>query len=737
MIAAPTLHPAFLLRSTEGEGGAAVFEETVSADIFRAICLLRRKPVWNEDVIWEKDGDRLKNLRPTVQEVWKFCEGARGQLVAVDVETSGEHPLSSRLLCVGLAREDGRAICVPWLDPGGVEYWHEHDKRKVWEILRYFLAGGWGARLIFHNGPFDSVVLWAYGWDCFAAWEHDTMQARHVLDSELPLGLDYLASRYTEIVYYKDAVKGDVRWVDLDWVTLRSYNLRDVLCTIRPWAQLSAELKQAGATQWALYLEEIQLAKEMARATIRGIYVDQYRKYRLSRHLQRTRVEHLGILQGIARNAAFNPGSPEQLKEILFQRLGFPVVKRTDKGSASTDKDAMVLLALHAQTQEQVQFLQSLVSWRKAAKLASTWVGEWEGPDWAGEEFDTGKRKKDGTPIMEWRAIEAQPAGVWLKGLPMISHPEGLRVHPSWKLMTKTGRFSSSPNAQNWTTAIKKMFCAPEGRELVGLDLNQAELRMTAYFTNDADLLLMYQRGINVHTANCSLVLQTRSPGLDTNDATEEYLREAVPRLIGLRYEDLPVCPESQWKSKRTLVKNFVFGDIYGAEAETLYEVIRSKRDPETDKLLFPNIQLDQIQAAKIIWEQTHPAIPAYWKAITRDIQARGYYECPISGRRRYFKGGFKRNEMLNNPNQIAVGSRMNKGTLRIASQLPSGSGINIQVHDMLGAECAKGDGKEIARLMDREFDRTFPLAGFPEAILPTDWKNGEGAKIGKYVDEI
>jgi DNA polymerase I-like protein with 3'-5' exonuclease and polymerase domains len=540
------------------------YKETVEGDIRRAVELRRRLPSWDESVIWERDDlGRLKNLFPTVAEVWEFCSTARGMVVSCDVETSGDHPLQSQLLCVGFAREDGRAICVPWLKQGGIPYWTEGDQKRIWEVLRWFFAGGFGGAaspsFAFHNGPFDSVVLCIYGWDCFDHWKHDTMQVLHVLDSELPMGLDYLASRRTEIVYYKDAVKGDVRWIDMDDVQLRSYNLRDVLCTVRPLPGLLRDLKSAGENQLALYYHEIELAKEMARATIRGIFVDQWRKYRYAMKLQSDAAKNLEILQAIAGAREFNPGSLEHLRWVLFDRLGFPVLKRTEKGAPSTDKDSMVLLALYAQTKEQIGFLQALVSWRKAAKLSSTWVGIWDGPEWRGEEKITGQNK-DGSPKKEILPIEAQPSGQWTKGIPVLN--DG-RIHPSWSLRTKTGRFSSSPNAQNWTMALKKIFCAEPGNELVGMDLAQAELRGIAYYANDQDLLYMYQERINVHTANCSLLFHVRCPNTkDTNEATERYLSEAIPRLIGLRYEDFPVAQAGQWKGQRTLAKNFVFGCV-------------------------------------------------------------------------------------------------------------------------------------------------------------------------------
>src|SRR3990167_9545930 len=100
----PACHPAMLLRGRSGDGGGndnnmARFEETTIADMRKALRLTRSDPQWDERAIWERDSvGRLKNLFPTADEVIEFCQSVRGQLLSVDVETTGETPLNCRLI---------------------------------------------------------------------------------------------------------------------------------------------------------------------------------------------------------------------------------------------------------------------------------------------------------------------------------------------------------------------------------------------------------------------------------------------------------------------------------------------------------------------------------------------------------------------------------------------------------------------------------------------------------------
>lgn len=695
MLIVPSLHPAAIARGAKEDGiGMAKFFDTVVDDFKKAKAFRTRNPEWDESKIWERDANgRYTRLFPTVQDVWNYCVRNRGKMNAVDVETTGEQAMDCRLLCIGMATADGDVINVPFLRQGGFAYWTPGDLQRVLELMRWFLWDP-GTPKVMHNGPFDSVVLYTHGFDVFSAWIADTMQQHHVYDSELPHGLDYSSSRELEVPYWKGAVKGDIRWLDLPDEILRSYNLRDCLATARLEPIYRRKIQAVSPRLWECYLEEVELCKEMARATLCGIWMDPVRQKTLSDKYHLQSDESITALRAIVRDPGFNPASPAQLQRALFQTLGFPVVLKTSKGAPSTNKDAMVLLALHARSLEQLTFLNRLARWRKVSKALSTWI-------------DGAKVLSDG------------------------------RIHPSWKCLTVTGRFSSSPNAQNWGPEVKKIHGEDEEHDLVGVDLNQAELRMIGYAANDQDLLYMYEHGLNVHTINTTLLFGLHNPDKDTNAATEAYLTEMYPRLRdGAAYEDLKRPGASKWKSSRTLGKNFVFGDNYGAIAETLHKTIRAKRDPDTDEALFPSITLGQIEAAKVFWEQIHPAIPRYWARVTHQIESQGYYECPISGRRRWFRGGFKRNEMLNNPIQMGIASHMNKAMLVIARRLrtevhPTAQ-IICQVHDMLGARTPRGLGGKAGRIMEEELGVPRAWPGFPKAFLPAD-KHA----IGRYLNEV
>jgi len=742
MIVVPTLHPAFLLRSSDGHDGQAKFKPTVIDDFRKALAYRYREPDWDESILWKKVGDRFVNLFPTLDEVSQFVRRAyEGQLItAVDIETTGEEPLNCKILCIGMATEDGNAICVPILRQGGFKYWSHNEEDEVKRLLKFLLASVYIPKC-FHNGSFDTSVLFSHGFTV-NAWACDTMVAKHCADSELPNSLGFVASRYLEIPYYKDDVKGGESWINMDDFTLRLYNGRDCLTTIRVLPLLLAECKKHGLMD--LYSQEIEMSKIMVGATIKGVLVetkphgrlhntdiDDREQIQIEKNPKKPPVwkpnpDHgypigLGPKMRVKRDHSlynmrkilgwndFNPRSVVmQLRDALYNKLKFPIVKRTDKtNEPSTDKEAMILLALHAETNDQVDFLKNLVKWKKADKLISTWV----------------------------------------EGLPIL--PDS-RVHASWKNLTTTGRLASSPNMQNWSAAVKRIFTVPGrwindkhyGSKLVSVDLSQAELRGIGYWAGDQSLLEMYQQGINVHTVNTTLLFHVKHPGVDSNPQTDAYLASSYPTFNqGRQVVDLPSLPEKKWKKARRLAKNFVFGSIYQAEPDTIYKVLRAERDAETDEPLFSDVTLGEVEALKIAWESMHPAIVRYWASINAHVQKQGFYRCPISGRIRWFRGGFKSNEVVNMPIQSSVASWMNKCTIEIAKYLWQACGpssqLILQVHDALTTETedqyVKVTKEILTYVLSQKFDLTTPTGPrYQQACLPPD-----DPTVGVYLDEV
>jgi DNA polymerase I-like protein with 3'-5' exonuclease and polymerase domains len=723
VILVPTLHPGSLAAAGQ-EDGQAKFEQTVIGDFRKGLRLTRELPRWNEDVLFQKDPTgRQWRIFPTPFEVeWFFQRmyaafARHPQAVAdstlsltVDVETSRDAPLLAQMLCIGFgfrAPDEEQVLNVPVLSQGGVRYWDTGDFDFVFDIVRRALADVRIPKTC-HNKGFDVPALWAFGAPV-QGWVWDTMAAHHVADGELPHNLGYVGTTFSDARFWKDDAKGDDGFAGAPDDKLRTYNCRDILTTQRVQEPLHALVKQQNL--WSLYLEELEAIDIFIRGSIRGMLVDEERRMSraldangkpigLAPKLEIQRDNAIAALRELAGNAAFDPAKPVQIQQLLFQKLGFPVVVTSPKtGKPKVDKEAMMLLELSAQTQEQRAALRNIISFRQAEKFLGTFI----------------------------------------HGLGKFVHPVTWRFHTQWRLLAVSGRWTSTPNCQNWNRKVKRLFRAAPGHKLVGVDLSQAELRYIAYLAGDTELLRMYEQGINVHTANVALLFKTRCPKSDdTNPQTEAYLREMVPRLLGpgQSYDAFPYAPKDAWKTIRTLAKMFSFACNYGSEAETLFTMLRSRRDPDSNKLLFPQLMLSEVQGLRVQWTKVlHPQISAWWDAVQYTTRREGGYRCPLSGRTRWFRGGFKKNEMLNYPIQTGVASWMNRQTVKIQRKFDSDTGgaavIVQQVHDALNVEAPDGYAHEAGRIMCDVLNEPFELNGH-SARLPTDKYD-----LGDHLDEI
>jgi DNA polymerase I-like protein with 3'-5' exonuclease and polymerase domains len=944
MIIVPTISPAYLLRSGDAQSGQARFEQTVVADVIKARRLLDSGSTWDESSLHARDaGGRLITCFPTLSEVYAFVRACLiyGDTIAIDIETTGKTTIAATLVCVGFACRllDGQtiALCVPFFCQGGSQYWHAHETRDVWHLLDQLFSSR--LRKVFQNGGFDTTVLQSatYNWRV-ENWTADTMAAHHVIDSELPHGLDYIGTRHLDVRYWKGETKGELGFLELPDEVLRIYNLRDALVTLRLQPILEAEVQEQSS--WGLYQEEIALAKLMSRATTRGMLIDENRRnaYQAALTLQRdAAIMQFRELVPTVDGKPLDLNKPKHIFEALFLKLGLPIVKRTESGAASTDKDALVSMALLSESKAQRTGLQALADFRTSAKTLSTVI----------------------------------------KGMPLVrDRYGGLRIHPSWKCLANTGRFTSSPNAQNWNKATKKMFCAAPGYEYVGVDLSQAELRGVAYFSNDKPILKMFEDKINIHTVNCSLLFKVRCriDHKDLGAQTAAYIHETIPD-----YDSYPELEDSRWAPTRTLAKNFEFGCVasntevallngtkridqiqpgdmtwcwdgekyaatrivrawssgvkpclkitlsyghnrelivtpghkmlmrdgryveagnlrirdelmpfnrtlennqgyrkitpkndghwlqehrwvalgdvpladekpllhfvvahhrdhdagnnlpdnldvvlrsehtrlhmlgprppdwgrnsaaireknslsawqtkskprntgrnslspqiaaiewigkhnvwdlevehpahnfaingavfvsnsnYRAEADTLHRVLRSKRDPDTNKPLFPSLDLALVEGLLAKKKQIRPALVSWWHRHHAEIQKRGYAICPISGRRRWFRGGFKVTETANWNIQTLIASHVNRATLRIQAKYDEETGgealIIQQVHDALNSEVPAGYGVRGGEIMREELDLPFDMPGIGAVRLPAD-----AAQVGQYLNEV
>nr|MBL8455458.1 DNA polymerase I [Zoogloeaceae bacterium] len=189
----------------------------------------------------------------------------------------------------------------------------------------------------------------------------------------------------------------------------------------------------------------------------------------------------------------FNLGSPKQLGEILFGKLGLPVVKKTATGQASTDEEVLQTLA------DDYPLPKLLLEQRGLAKLKSTYTDK----------------------------------------LPRMVNPATGRVHTSFaQAVAVTGRLSSSePNLQNIPIRteegrrIRAAFIAPRDHQIVSADYSQIELRIMAHLSRDERLLDAFARGEDVHRATAAEVF-----GATPEEVSSEQRRYAKVINFGLIY---------------------------------------------------------------------------------------------------------------------------------------------------------------------------------------------------------
>jgi DNA polymerase-1 len=309
--------------------------------------------------------------------------------------------------------------------------------------------------------------------------------------------MDSLALKYlneTTISFADVAGKGAAQ-ITFNQVALEQagpYAAEDADITLRLhqalWPQLVAE-----PTLATVFSDiELPLVPVLSRIERTGALVDSTLLFQQSQEL----AERLAELETEAWDLAgqqFNLASPKQLGEILFDKLGIPVLKKTEKGAPSTKEEVLQELALD------YPLPKVLLEHRGLAKLKSTYT--------------------DKLPVM-------------------INSTTG-RIHTSYhQAGTATGRLSSSdPNLQNIPIRsaegrrVRQAFIAAPGHKLVAADYSQIELRIMAHLSEDPSLLAAFKSGQDIHRATAAEVF-----GVATDEVTADQRRSAKAINFGLIY---------------------------------------------------------------------------------------------------------------------------------------------------------------------------------------------------------
>ena len=391
------------------------------------------------------------------QELLKELLSARR--IAFDTETDGLDAHSCKLVGFSFATAKGKA----WYVDGGLV-----------DIFRPLFAD---PEKIFvgHNVKFDCSVLLRYGIG-LASVPRDTMLEHYCLDAAARHGMDTLAEQYLgyrpipieKLIGEKERGKEQLSMAALKAEDILDYAAEDADVTLQLDDVLRPMVAEAGMLK-ALELAEEPLIKILIDMERDGVRIDTGALKEYGRELDR---ELLALTQGILRYApaGFNPDSPKQLGELLFDRLGIDssAAKRTVKGQWSTDERTLSKIV------DAHPVVSTILDYRACSKLKSTYV--------------------DKLPTL----IDADE-----------------RVHTTYaQSFTETGRLSSSdPNLQNIPIRtergkkIRKAFVARDERHvIVSADYSQIELRLMAAFSGDKAMLQAFRDGEDIHRDTASRV---------------------------------------------------------------------------------------------------------------------------------------------------------------------------------------------------------------------------------------
>mgnify|MGYP001205846968 CR=1 FL=1 len=424
--------------------------------------------------------------------------------VAFDTETTGLNEMQADLVGISLAVDPGQACYVPLTHrAGGADDLFGSDDLAEGQLpLDDVLAAlkpvleDEAVLKIGQNMKYDAKILARYG--VAIAPIDDTMLMSYAMNAGLHgHGMDTLAERYLghTPIPIKELIGSGKSQVTFDRVDIDEavkYAAEDADITLRLWQRFKPQLHQNQVTTVYETLER-PLVPVLAQMEMAGIKVDREVLSRMSNAFAQKMAQLEDEIHELA-GEKFNVGSPAQVGEILFEKMGLEGGKKAKTGAYSTSADILETLAA-----EGVEIAAKVLDWRQLSKLKSTYAD----------------------------------------ALVESILPETGRVHTSFSMVgASTGRLSSSdPNVQNIPirTAegrqIRTAFVAAEGKKLISADYSQIELRLVAHVAGEVSMIEAFRAGVDIHARTASEVF-----GVPLDDMDSETRRRAKAINFGIIY---------------------------------------------------------------------------------------------------------------------------------------------------------------------------------------------------------
>ncbi len=404
-----------------------------------------------------------------------------------DTETTSLDAMQAELAGFSLATAPGKACYVPVGHKGGsgdlldsgADTPKQIPKDDALAALKELLEDP-AVLKIGQNLKYDLLVMRQHGIDITPI--DDTMLLSYALDSgHGGHGMDELSERHFgyKPISFKEVAGTGKSQLTFDQVPLdraTPYAAEDADVTLRLWQMLKPRLAAEAKTTVYETLER-PLVSVLSRMEQAGIEVDRTVLARLSGDFAQTMTGLEAEIHELA-GQPFNIGSPKQLGEILFGKMGLEGGKKTATGAWSTGADVLDNLAAQGH-----ELPRKVLGWRQLSKLKSTYTD----------------------------------------ALPEFINPVTGRVHTSYAMAsTSTGRLSSSdPNLQNIPVRteegrkIRTAFVAPKDSKLISADYSQIELRVLAHVADIPQLKKAFEDGLDIHAMTASEMFDTPIEGMD------------------------------------------------------------------------------------------------------------------------------------------------------------------------------------------------------------------------------
>lgn len=418
----------------------------------------------------------------------------QAKLFALDTETDNLDYMAANLVGISFALENGEAAYLPLqLDYLGAP--KTLEKTTALALLKPILENP-AIQKVGQNFKYDLTIFARNGIDVQGV-AFDTMLESYVLNSTGRHNMDDLAKRYLghqTISFEEIAGKGknQLTFNQIPLEKAAEYAAEDADVTMKLqqvlWEKLSKE-----PTLEKLFKEmELPLLGVLSRMERCGVLIDSDALFLQSNEIA-NRLSELEEQAYVLAGQPFNLASTKQLQEILFDKLGLPVIQKTPKGAPSTNEEVLEELAFSHELPK------VLVEHRGLSKLKSTYTDK----------------------------------------LPQMVNPQTGRVHTSYhQAVTATGRLSSSdPNLQNIPIRneegrrIRQAFIAREGFTVVAADYSQIELRIMAHLSQDQGLINAFTQGKDIHRSTAAEIF-----GVSLDEVTSEQRRNAKAINFGLIY---------------------------------------------------------------------------------------------------------------------------------------------------------------------------------------------------------